>query len=62
MDFFKALINIGLFQANGAFLTLGSCFDMESHVRIGYGCDTEVLKKAYKSFGVCPNLKISGSI
>lgn len=36
---------IGLFKANGAFLTPGSCFDMESHVRIGYACDTEVLKK-----------------
>jgi aspartate/methionine/tyrosine aminotransferase len=36
---------IGLFKENGAFLTPGSCFDMEGYVRIGYACDTEVLKK-----------------
>lgn len=36
---------IGLFKENGAFLTPGSCFDLESHVRIGYACDTEVLRQ-----------------
>ena len=36
---------IGLFKANGAFLTPGSCFDMEGYVRIGYACETEVLKQ-----------------
>lgn len=36
---------IGLFKANGAFLTPGSCFDIESHVRIGYACKTETLQK-----------------
>ncbi|TKG99766.1 aminotransferase [Peribacillus simplex] len=36
---------IGLFKANGAFLTPGSCFDIESHVRIGYACKTEVLEQ-----------------
>ncbi|MBS4191899.1 aminotransferase [Bacillus sp. FJAT-49705] len=34
---------IGLFKSNGAFLTPGSCFDMEGYVRIGYACDTKVL-------------------
>ncbi|WP_411740067.1 aminotransferase [Peribacillus sp. S4] len=36
---------IGLFKANGAFLTPGSCFDIESHVRIGYACKTDVLEQ-----------------
>ncbi|MED3995426.1 aminotransferase [Peribacillus frigoritolerans] len=36
---------IGLFKANGAFLTPGSCFDIEGHVRIGYACKTEVLEQ-----------------
>ncbi|MGM0889375.1 MAG: aminotransferase [Bacillota bacterium] len=36
---------IGLFKANGAFLTPGSCFDIESHVRIGYARKTEVLEQ-----------------
>ncbi|MDH6353150.1 MULTISPECIES: aminotransferase [Brevibacillus] len=35
---------IELFRATGAFLTPGSCFDMEGWVRIGYACDTEVLQ------------------
>ncbi|KPV43071.1 aminotransferase [Alicyclobacillus ferrooxydans] len=35
---------IGLFQANGTFLTPGRCFDMEYAVRIGYACSTEVLE------------------
>src|SRR5690606_4736009 len=34
---------IGLFKSTGAFLTPGSCFDMEGYVRIGYACDTKVL-------------------
>jgi len=33
-----------LFKANGAFLTPGSCFDMEGYVRIGYACGTQVLR------------------
>ncbi|MFY0545019.1 aminotransferase [Brevibacillus sp. H7] len=33
-----------LFKKTGAFLTPGSCFDMEGWVRIGYACDTEMLK------------------
>ncbi|WP_028778311.1 aminotransferase [Shimazuella kribbensis] len=32
-----------LFRANGAFLTPGSCFDLEGTVRIGYACATDVL-------------------
>ncbi|WP_078543614.1 aminotransferase [Litchfieldia alkalitelluris] len=36
---------IGLFKANGAFLTPGSCFDMEGYLRIGYACETEVLRQ-----------------
>lgn len=32
-----------LFQENGAFLTPGSCFDLEGTVRIGYACATDVL-------------------
>jgi aspartate/methionine/tyrosine aminotransferase len=36
---------IQLFKANGAFLTPGSCFDMEGWVRIGYACHAEVLKE-----------------
>jgi aspartate/methionine/tyrosine aminotransferase len=32
-----------LFRENGAFLTPGSCFDIEGTVRIGYACATEVL-------------------
>lgn len=36
---------VGLFKANGAFLTPGSCFDMESYVRIGYACETQVLQE-----------------
>ncbi|MEH7097201.1 aminotransferase [Neobacillus vireti] len=39
---------VGLFKANGAFLTPGSCFDMEGHVRIGYACDTNVLVEGLK--------------
>ncbi|WP_103106678.1 aminotransferase [Brevibacillus reuszeri] len=35
---------IDLFRSTGAFLTPGSCFDMEGWVRIGYACSTEVLK------------------
>lgn len=35
---------INLFRMNGAFLTPGSCFDLEGYVRIGYACDTQVLK------------------
>jgi aspartate/methionine/tyrosine aminotransferase len=35
---------LDLFQATGVFLTPGSCFDLEGHVRIGYACDTEVLR------------------
>lgn len=34
----------GLYNKNGAFLAPGSCFDLEGTVRIGYACDTEVLK------------------
>jgi aspartate/methionine/tyrosine aminotransferase len=34
---------LDLFKKNGAFLSPGSCFDMEGTVRIGYACDTEVL-------------------
>jgi aspartate/methionine/tyrosine aminotransferase len=33
-----------LFQANGAFLTPGSCFDLEGTLRIGYACATAVLR------------------
>lgn len=36
---------VGLFKANGAFLTPGSCFDLEGHVRIGYASSTEVLRQ-----------------
>ncbi|MBM7609808.1 aspartate/methionine/tyrosine aminotransferase [Lysinibacillus composti] len=36
---------IRLFKANGAFLSPGSCFNMEGYLRIGYACDTEVLKQ-----------------
>ncbi|GAA4716554.1 aminotransferase [Brevibacillus fulvus] len=35
---------IDLFKANGAFLTPGSCFDLEGYVRIGYACGTKVLQ------------------
>jgi aspartate/methionine/tyrosine aminotransferase len=33
-----------LFQTTGAFLTPGSCFDLEGTVRIGYACATDVLQ------------------
>lgn len=33
-----------LFRSTGAFLTPGSCFDMEGWLRIGYACDTQVLR------------------
>ncbi|HLS07350.1 MAG TPA: aminotransferase [Bacillota bacterium] len=33
-----------LYHKNGAFLAPGSCFDLEGTVRIGYACDTDVLK------------------
>lgn len=36
---------IGLYEKNGAFLAPGSCFDLEGTVRIGYACDTNVLKE-----------------
>ncbi|WP_409175263.1 aminotransferase [Brevibacillus fortis] len=35
---------IDLFKTTGAFLTPGSCFDMEGWLRIGYACSTEVLQ------------------
>jgi aspartate/methionine/tyrosine aminotransferase len=35
----------GLFEKDGTFMVPGSCFDMDGWVRIGYACDTEVLKK-----------------
>lgn len=35
---------INLFKTTGAFLTPGSCFDMEGYVRIGYACATDVLR------------------
>ncbi|MEK4342098.1 aminotransferase [Brevibacillus sp. FSL L8-0710] len=35
---------IDLFKTTGAFLTPGSCFDMEGYVRIGYACATDVLR------------------
>lgn len=35
---------ISLFRANGAFLTPGSCFDLEGYVRIGYACEKQVLQ------------------
>lgn len=34
----------GLLANTGAFLTPGTCFDMEGYVRIGYACSTEVLQ------------------
>lgn len=34
-----------LYEKNGAFLAPGSCFDLEGTVRIGYACDTDVLRK-----------------
>jgi aspartate/methionine/tyrosine aminotransferase len=37
-----------LFQTTGAFLTPGSCFDLEGTVRIGYACATEVLEAGLK--------------
>lgn len=33
-----------LLKTTGAFLTPGSCFDLEGYVRIGYACDTQILK------------------
>lgn len=41
---------IQLFRTTGAFLTPGSCFDMESWVRIGYACETEMLKNGLAKF------------
>ena len=42
-----------LFRTNGAFLTPGSCFDLEGTVRIGYAYETDVLteglEKKYQS-------------
>lgn len=35
---------LGLYEKNGAFLAPGICFDLEGTVRIGYACDTQVLK------------------
>lgn len=35
----------GLLKQTGAFLTPGSCFDMEGYVRIGYACETEMLRQ-----------------
>jgi aspartate/methionine/tyrosine aminotransferase len=35
----------GLLANTGAFLTPGSCFDMEGYVRIGYACSSEVLRE-----------------
>lgn len=36
---------LGLYEKNGAFLAPGSCFDLEGTVRIGYACDSIVLKE-----------------
>ncbi|WP_408011466.1 aminotransferase [Pseudalkalibacillus sp. A8] len=36
---------LGLFKKNGAFLAPGSCFELEGTVRIGYACDSQVLKE-----------------
>lgn len=35
----------GLLKETGAFLTPGICFDMEGWVRIGYACETEMLRQ-----------------
>ncbi|WNC14328.1 aminotransferase [Brevibacillus brevis] len=35
----------GLLANTGAFLTPGTCFDMEGYVRIGYACSTEMLRE-----------------
>lgn len=39
---------LGLYEENGAFLAPGSCFDLEGTVRIGYACETNVLKAGLK--------------
>jgi aspartate/methionine/tyrosine aminotransferase len=36
---------VKLFKSNGAFLTPGSCFDMDGYLRVGYACSSEVLKE-----------------
>jgi aspartate/methionine/tyrosine aminotransferase len=36
---------IDLLNNYGTFLVPGKCFDMEGWLRIGYACDTQVLKK-----------------
>ncbi|MGM8213435.1 aminotransferase [Virgibacillus sp. W0430] len=36
---------LGLYEESGTFLAPGSCFDMEGTVRIGYACDTNVLRQ-----------------
>jgi aspartate/methionine/tyrosine aminotransferase len=35
----------GLLKETGAFLTPGICFDMDGWVRIGYACETEMLRQ-----------------
>lgn len=35
----------GLLKETGAFLTPGICFDMEGYLRIGYACETEMLRE-----------------
>ncbi|MED4749840.1 aminotransferase [Brevibacillus choshinensis] len=35
----------GLLKETGAFLTPGICFDMDGWVRIGYACETEILRQ-----------------
>ncbi|GED30709.1 aminotransferase [Brevibacillus centrosporus] len=35
----------GLLKETGAFLTPGICFEMEGYLRIGYACETEMLRE-----------------
>ncbi|MED1794201.1 aminotransferase [Brevibacillus nitrificans] len=35
----------GLLKETGAFLTPGICFDMEGYLRIGYACETDMLRE-----------------
>ena len=41
---------IRLIKEKGTLLVPGSCFEMEGHLRMGYGCKTEVLKAGLARF------------
>ena len=36
-------------RQTGAFVTQGDCFEQPHSIRIGYACDTEILKKGLQA-------------